>query len=1167
LVWALGAVLILLCAVPAAASADVFIVNTTADLSAIPGEEVCTGVATTCTLREAIEKSNANPGPDAIRFTEVNPADPQLLISEVSLPDIFEAVTIEGDTLPGATPGVPAIELVPVDMQSQEFTTGLSIHAGEGTRVEGLAIGEFGTGIEIGPTEGGLPVDTEVCGSYLGVELNGLTARPNEVGIEVGGNPGERPEGTVIGSPGASTPCAGNVISGNTFIGALDSGFRTTIAGNSIGIGPQPSGEQLPNGTPDTSSGGIVETSTALEGMIGGTAPSGVESNVIAFNKMRGVLVESGTGEASIRHDSFFENEGLGIEITAGAPPEPPLIESAESPTAHELVVEGMVTGTEGETVEVDLYGSPACDPSGAGEGQTFLGTADVPVGAGPTNFLSNLPVEVPQDDSAITATTTREAGATSEFSTCAEYEPPPQTFVVKTLEDSFHGACGPDCSLRDAIDAANEFPNVDTIEFAVAGTIEPDEQDLPTIDEPVIVDGTSAPGYSGEPVVIVDGTEAANEGRTQGLSLSPDAAGSKVTGVAIENFEEGVLIFGDSVLESDRVAHNEGIGIFVGTPAAATAIRRTEIFANGGGSIEFETPNSVPEPVLEAFAAGSGGTSLFVPLEGALPDHEYAIDVFANAHCEQPGEHGPAEVFLGTGVVTTDGSGEAEANIPGRALTGIDAEVFTVTATDLATGITSQLGHCAYAPIETAIESKPRAVTSSTSATFTFAGVTVGHVAGFECELDSAGFSACPTPEELTGLAPGSHTFKVRATNGEGVTSVPSSYTWEVDTTPPTVSITAGPSGTTKATTAEFEFTATDSATPVTTECSLDGAAFSACTSPKRYPGLGAGPHTFEVKATDAAGNTSAPAVRAWKIQTAAPPTSITAAPQPNTESTAATFEFGEAGSGGEANGFECRLDDAAFAPCASPRSFAALAPGAHTFAVRTTDEAGNKGEPTVYTWTVSSPPQAKQETQAAFASGPAPVNGEKVVVAPEEGKVLIKLPGTNKFVPLEELKEIPVGAVIDATKGKVKLTSVDPDGSEQSASFFGGVFKVKQREGGNLVVLELLDTNVCTSKRPGGEGRALALPGGALSGRAPTVLARPSGTSGKLWGSGHGNFRTEGNQGSATVRGTIWLVEDRCDGTTFFRTRRGIVSVRDFVLHKTLPLPAGKSYVAGEG
>jgi hypothetical protein len=292
-----------------------------------------------------------------------------------------------------------------------------------------------------------------------------------------------------------------------------------------------------------------------------------------------------------------------------------------------------------------------------------------------------------------------------------------------------------------------------------------------------------------------------------------------------------------------------------------------------------------------------------------------------------------------------------------------------------------------------------------------------------------------------------------------------------------------------------------------------------------------------------------------------APPAVAITTSPPASTTATDATFEF--ATSGGDVTGFECSLDGAAYAPCSSPRSLGGLAVGSHTFAVRAVGEGARTGPPTVYEWTVASPPQSNPPQQsgppeqAVTPPGPTPTNGEKVVVEPEEGRVRIKLPGTNRYVPLTELKEIPVGAVIDATKGKVHLTSIDPDGTEQSADFFGGVFKVKQKEGAGLVVLELLDTQSCKVKK-GGKGTA----------QASSVSARPTGggTKGKLWGSGHGNFRTEGNDGSATVRGTIWLVEDRCDGTTFFKTRRGVVSVRDFVLHTTLPLPAGKTYVAGE-
>jgi CSLREA domain-containing protein len=636
LVCALGAsLLLLLGALPASAAAEIFTVNTTADGLPPEGGESCTGaIGVECTLREAIAAADAEPGVDTISFAGIA-AGSVLEIEESPLPDIFEQVTIDGGTAVGAIPGEPAIELVPTGFGSTEFVPGLNVRDGESTRIEGLAIGGFGQGIEVGPTEGGLPLETEICGNYLGVELDGETARPNEVGIEVEGNPAERPEGTIVGAPDAA--CEGNAIAGNSAYGVIDSGLRTTIAGNSVGVGPRPAGRILPNGTPATGSAGILASSAAVETMIGGTGPTGRDANVIAFNHGAGVFVEGWIGNVSIRQDSFFGNEGLGISILSDEKLAAPTIATARSPGVGRLEVAGTVNGKEDEEVEMDFYGSPTCDLSGAGEGQTFLGSERFPVEAGSNPYAMTLFVAVPGDDTAITATATRTpAGATTEFSQCAPYLPPP------------------------------------------------------------------------------------------------------------------------------------------------------------------------PEP---------------------------------------------------------------------------------------------------------------------------------------------------------------------------------------------------GP-------------------------------------EPKKAPDQG-------------------------------PP----------------------------------------------------------------------------------SPPPPVTDTVT-------PVNGETVVVAPEEGKVLIKLPGTKKYVKLEELKEIPIGAVIDATKGKVQLTSRDADGTEQTATFFGGVFKVKQKEGANLVVLELLDTGSCPAA------------GSALGAGLPNLLARPGrGTSGKLWGSGHGNFKTEGNQGSATVRGTIWLVEDRCDGTTFFKTRRGVVSVRDFVLHKTLSLPAGQSYVAGEG
>ncbi|HEY5976641.1 MAG TPA: hypothetical protein VIT85_02185, partial [Solirubrobacterales bacterium] len=76
--------------------------------------------------------------------------------------------------------------------------------------------------------------------------------------------------------------------------------------------------------------------------------------------------------------------------------------------------------------------------------------------------------------------------------------------------------------------------------------------------------------------------------------------------------------------------------------------------------------------------------------------------------------------------------------------------------------------------------------------------------------------------------------------------------------------------------------------------------------------------------------------------------------------------------------------------------------------------------------------------------------------------------------------------------------------------------------------------------------------------------VMLRRRGAGRQLWGSGSGNYKTAGNHGSATVRGTTWLVADRCDGATVFKVREGTVWVEDFFKDRQVVLGAGESYVA---
>ncbi|GAA5145601.1 hypothetical protein GCM10023340_15200 [Nocardioides marinquilinus] len=92
-----------------------------------------------------------------------------------------------------------------------------------------------------------------------------------------------------------------------------------------------------------------------------------------------------------------------------------------------------------------------------------------------------------------------------------------------------------------------------------------------------------------------------------------------------------------------------------------------------------------------------------------------------------------------------------------------------------------------------------------------------------------------------------------------------------------PDTRITAGPSGTKKLRTATVRFTATGpGADGATFECSLDGAAWTACTSPATLRNLKDGTHRFRVRAVSEGGADATPASIQWKVDATGP--SVTA-------------------------------------------------------------------------------------------------------------------------------------------------------------------------------------------------------------------------------------------------------------------------------------------------
>jgi hypothetical protein len=208
-----------------------------------------------------------------------------------------------------------------------------------------------------------------------------------------------------------------------------------------------------------------------------------------------------------------------------------------------------------------------------------------------------------------------------------------------------------------------------------------------------------------------------------------------------------------------------------------------------------------------------------------------------------------------------------------------------------------------------------------------------------FECKVDSGDFAACTMPFS-PALSDGQHTVAVRAVSNGYRDATPATVTFTVDRTPPVVNITSGPSGNTTATSATFTYTVDDP--NATVECRLDSQPFAPCTSPTTVSGYGLGSHTFEVRATDAAGNVGSATRTFTRVESdvTPPETTITSGPSGtiyDQPSSTFTFTSNEPGST-----FECRLDGGAFAPCTSPKTVS-YAPGTHTFEVRATDPSGN--------------------------------------------------------------------------------------------------------------------------------------------------------------------------------------------------------------------------------
>ena len=279
-----------------------------------------------------------------------------------------------------------------------------------------------------------------IQGNFIGTDVTGTmalgngtndTTRRYRSGISI-----RIPRQRVI--VGGITPGARNLISANGGDGILIGSIVPdghVVEGNLIGTditGAKPLGNGF---------AGVYVWLEGNDNTIGGTDPRA--GNTIAFNGTEGVFIESGERNA-ILSNAIFSNGTLGIDLGPGWELDPDGatpndagdgdegtngLQNFPSLTAARIEggtrVEGVLDSLPGRSYRLEFFSSQALDASGHGEGEIFLGSADIATdGSGQAAFSVTLPTVVPFGHF-ITATATDPDGNTSEFSQAIAVEVP----------------------------------------------------------------------------------------------------------------------------------------------------------------------------------------------------------------------------------------------------------------------------------------------------------------------------------------------------------------------------------------------------------------------------------------------------------------------------------------------------------------------------------------------------------------------------------------------------------------------------------------------------------------------------------------------------------------------------------------------------------------------
>jgi hypothetical protein len=685
-------VLLLALAGAQAASAATFTVNDTGDGADAVINGSCADANTKCTLRAAIQESNATVAvPDNIEFA-IGVGGLQTIQLTSNLPTVSSPVTIDGYTQTGSVSnsntGFTALGgTLNIVLDGENFKT-LVIDAGSST-VTGLVVQDAGgNGITL---QSG---DNHITGNYIGTDATGALAVPNRgAGVSI-----ESGDTNAIGGVGGAER---NLISGNdgTFAdqGVLaygvwvKHGTGTTIQGNLIGtdatgtndLGNQLSAVRVGDFTP-----------SAPDTIVGGSAPNAgnVLSGSGGSNQGWGVFVgpQAGTGVkilgnrigTDVTGTAAIGNNPDGIELLNDE-----IVEVGATDAGNLIsgnVANGLYLNSPGNLVRSNKIGTNPAGTAAVPNGSNGIyanGQTDTKIG-GPNMNQRNLISGNGQNGIVLSEAASGNEVQGNFIGTNANGVSAVPNGASGVVVSGGNGNLIGGTELNVDMGGGNLISGNGNHGVALVPAEGPTADDNDVTGNLIGVNFSLAPlGNGGHGVYLLSGNGNVIGGAGTGNTIANNGLdGVFAEGQAIDGMPE--LLGSRNEISSNKIFSNGGLGIDLGPDGVTDNDAPPDPDTGSNGLQNF--------PLLHA-AIPNGNTTISGTLLSA-PNKAYAIQLFSSSTCD-PSGHGEGQTPLATVNVTTDGVGYV---LFSETVNGAipQSQFLTATATDAA-GNTSEFSPC----------------------------------------------------------------------------------------------------------------------------------------------------------------------------------------------------------------------------------------------------------------------------------------------------------------------------------------------------------------------------------------------------------------------------------------------------------------------------------------